>query len=247
MTVHVVVALCDNASQGIVPVPASLGDGDDPARNLYWGALYGVSGYFRRSAQWRSLPVAASKDARVLERALFRREILREGRRGEVLVLAEAWRGSHIADAIQQFLEMSRGGQPAVLRVENRDLEFGGAAHVVAFVGHNGLMDFAAPSLPRSSPPPHAGASIVLACLSHSYFSPLLEGHSVPLLMTTGLMAPEAYTLDAALVAWFSGQEPQAMRRAAAAAYARFQKTSERAALRLFVAPASPPSEVALD
>ncbi len=41
-TIHVIVALRDNASQGIVPVPAALGNGDDPARNLYWGARYGV-------------------------------------------------------------------------------------------------------------------------------------------------------------------------------------------------------------
>ena len=36
--VHVFVALADNAHQGIVPVPAALGNGDDAAQNLYWGA-----------------------------------------------------------------------------------------------------------------------------------------------------------------------------------------------------------------
>jgi hypothetical protein len=33
--IHVFVALADNVHQGIVPVPAALGNGDDPARNLY--------------------------------------------------------------------------------------------------------------------------------------------------------------------------------------------------------------------
>jgi hypothetical protein len=33
--VHVFVALADNAHQGIVPVPARLGNGDDAAANLY--------------------------------------------------------------------------------------------------------------------------------------------------------------------------------------------------------------------
>ena len=42
VVVHVVVALCDNEHQGIVPVPATLGNGQDPRNNLYWGALYGV-------------------------------------------------------------------------------------------------------------------------------------------------------------------------------------------------------------
>ena len=41
------VALADNDHQGIVPVPRQLGDGDDPANNLYWGARYGVKTYFR--------------------------------------------------------------------------------------------------------------------------------------------------------------------------------------------------------
>ena len=39
-TIHVFVALCDNEHQGIVPVPEKIGNGKDPANNLYWGAGY---------------------------------------------------------------------------------------------------------------------------------------------------------------------------------------------------------------
>lgn len=39
--VHVFVALADNR-QGIAPVPARIGNGQDPANNLYWGARYGI-------------------------------------------------------------------------------------------------------------------------------------------------------------------------------------------------------------
>ncbi len=232
-----IVALCDNASQGIVPVPARLGNGDDPDSNLYWGAMYGVRGWFRRSADWRSIPIAAATDARVLERVLYRREVVRDGRRGEVLLLAEAWQGRHIADAIRHFLEINRGEHVETLKVGERQVEFGGAAHVTVFVGHNGLMDFAAPTLPRSPVQAPAHASVVLACMSHDYFSSLLAEHSVPLLTTAGLMAPEAYTLDAALTSWFSGQSVAEVRRAAGAAYAHYQKISERAGIRLFVVP----------
>ncbi|EDY21883.1 hypothetical protein CfE428DRAFT_0008 [Chthoniobacter flavus Ellin428] len=35
--IHVFVALADNATQGIVPVPAKIGNGDDAEHNLYWG------------------------------------------------------------------------------------------------------------------------------------------------------------------------------------------------------------------
>jgi len=34
LVAHVIVALCDNESQGIVPVPARLGNGQDPGSNL---------------------------------------------------------------------------------------------------------------------------------------------------------------------------------------------------------------------
>ena len=234
---HVVVALCDNESQGIVPVPARLGNGNDPANNLYWGAMYGVRSYFRRSSEWRSLPIGKSADARVLDRALFSRELLSEGRRVEILLLAEAWQGNQIAASIEHFLAINRGEHVESLRVGDRDVAFGGASHVIAFVGHNGLMDFQAPELPRSAVKPRAHASMVLACLSQDYFSVLLKPYSAPLLTTRGLMAPEAYTLDAALTSWFSGEPASAVQLAAARAYAHYQKTSERAALRLFAVP----------
>jgi hypothetical protein len=51
-SVHVFVALADNEHQGIVPIPARLGNGLDPAHNLYWGAAAGVKTFFIRSADW---------------------------------------------------------------------------------------------------------------------------------------------------------------------------------------------------
>src|SRR3954470_23044402 len=50
--IYVVVALCDNQYQGIVPVPALIENSDDPARNLYWGAAYGVKTFFKRADNW---------------------------------------------------------------------------------------------------------------------------------------------------------------------------------------------------
>jgi len=53
--IHVVVALCDNQFQGIVPVPPKIGDGDDPRNNLYWGAAYGVKTFFQKAKDWSLL------------------------------------------------------------------------------------------------------------------------------------------------------------------------------------------------
>ena len=44
--IHIVVALCDNQYQGIVKVPAGIGNGQDARTNLYWGAGYGVKTQF---------------------------------------------------------------------------------------------------------------------------------------------------------------------------------------------------------
>jgi hypothetical protein len=55
-----------------------------------------------------------------------------------------------------------------------------------------------------------------------------------PLLATTGLLAAEAYTLEAAVAAWARGARPEEVREAAARAYAAHQRCSLRAARRLF-------------
>jgi hypothetical protein len=196
--------------------------------------MYGARTHFRRSGDWQAIPLPASQDSRVLDRAMFRRVVDRGGARGEGIVIAEAWRGDRIADAIRHFLELSRGQHAQPVTLGDRTFEAGGAAHVIVFVGHNGLMDFETPPFDRVSRSRAPRAAIVLACLSYDYFPPLLGEQTLPLLMTTGLMAPEAYTLEAALSSWFSGHTADSVRQSAAGAYARYQRIPERAALRLF-------------
>ena len=70
---------------------------------------------------------------------------------------------------------------------------------VVAYVGHKGLMDF---RLGKSftGHGSQKREAIVLACASKFYFAGALRPTGAqPLLWTTGLMAPEAYTMKAAL------------------------------------------------
>ena len=56
-TIHVFVALCDNRYQGIVPVPAKIGNGQDAATNLYWGAVYGIKTFFNKSSEWKLIEI----------------------------------------------------------------------------------------------------------------------------------------------------------------------------------------------
>jgi hypothetical protein len=230
LVVHVLVALCDNVHQGIVPVPARLGNGSDPDNNLYWGARYGIRGYLSQAPGWKRVSLKRTRSATVLERAVF---VTKE--RGKSLyVVADAWDGSRIQETISAFLEMASGRQAEVVRIGQESLSAGGDSHVVVFIGHNGLMNFDPPLvMPGRSTPARTAA--VLACASKPYFEELLRrAGAVPLLLTTGLMAPEAYSLEAGLRQWVATGEVRAARVAAADAYQRYQRCGQHAARQLF-------------
>lgn len=228
---HVFVALADNRHQGIVPVPARLGDGDAPGGNLYWGAAFGVKSYFRASNDWELVEAHATPDSAVLERCVFRYRTAR------VYLVADAYRGSEIRQAVTDFLSAAAGRNPRRLSLGSGPgavaLGIAGAADLVAYVGHDAFMDFQI--VPISGPSGKARPVIVLACASKVFFAPYLKPTgATPLLWTTGLMAPEAYTLRSALNAWIAGEAPREIREHAAEAYDRYQHCGRRAALRLF-------------
>lgn len=241
LVVHSVVGLCDNLAQGIVPVPASLGNGQKPRTNLYWGAAFGVRTFFRRHPSYRALDWARPQNRRgILDRAVFRTNVDRRGRDLQVVVVAEAWDGRRLRDATERFLQMAAGHDPedvelATPQADPRSVRAGGEAALLVLVGHNGLMDFAPPAVPTPRAGARPRAAMVLACASRGYFSPLLTSAGAsPLLLTTGLMAPEAYTLEAVITAFARGDEAVEVRRAAARAYHRYQKCGLRAAEKLF-------------
>lgn len=237
LVAHVVVALADNESQGIVPIPARLGDGDDPSGNLYWGARYGLRTFLAKDAGWSKVQVASTAlGEHVLERVVYRKKLASGA---EMFVVADAWRGEKIGAAISAFLRMSAGHD--VERIDTRiggravELPAGGSAHVVAYLGHNGLMELTPETPPVPSEDRAAQSTIVLACISGSYFGPWMKKNGAHFLLSTrGLMAPEAYTFDAALTAWFQGRSGIEVKHEAASAYCRYQKCSTRAGAALF-------------
>jgi hypothetical protein len=233
------VALCDNKHQGIVPVPQHLGNGQDPRNNLYWGAMYGVRTFWVRNAGWRIVAEPLDRPPEVLEKLVFHATIQRSGCEVDVYLVAEAWDGAEIKSATERFMWIAAGCKSETVRLKTsngfEDLQAGGAAHLVAYVGHNGLMDFSLTNLPREPSSTRRPSAIVLACRSKPYFLELLrQAGSHSLLLTTGLMAPEAYTLDAAVKSWACGDEPQQVHDSAAAAYHKYQKCGLGAARRLF-------------
>jgi len=229
-TVHVFVALADNQRQGIVPVPAQLGNGDDPGHNLYWGSAYGVKNFFGRSADWLMVGCSVKPKPEVLERCVFKH------RTTNTYMVADAYRGSEIRQAILDFFDAAAGASPETIAASQsaERLIVRGGSNLIAYVGHDGLMDFRLPLIPKKKNEVRRDA-IILACASKQYFAESLRtGGAYPLLWTTNLMAPEAYTLKSALDGWIVGENSEQIRDRAAGAYDKYQKCGLRAARRLF-------------
>ncbi|MFP4382324.1 MAG: hypothetical protein ACLFUS_17620 [Candidatus Sumerlaeia bacterium] len=241
-TIHVFVALCDNENQAIVKVRPALGRGDDPDHNLYWGAYYGVRNYFTRSNEWELL--ATMKEPRkgvILERCVFKH------RDSEVRMVADAYKGSEIKTAIGDFLDSAAGTtthtisvyqeKPGLLwssREKLFDMPAHGSADLLIYVGHNGLMDFDLESYPEG-PPGNPREAAILACSSYFYFREAIEKAGAdPILWTTGLMAPEAYVVEAAMQGWMTGESDEVLHERVAQAYMKFQHCGIGPARRLF-------------
>ncbi len=227
--VHVLVALCDNENQGIVPVPAFLGNGEDTVRNLYWGAAYGMKTFFSKSTNWQKLAVIANPKENVLERIVFKHNTQ------NVYLVVDAYRGSKMRETVDDFFAATAGARRENVALADLTLQILGSADLVAFVGHNGLMDFTLENQPAKKDD-DARDAVILACASRNYFSaPLKKTSAKPLLWTSNLMAPEAYILHDALEGWTRGETGEKVRDRAAKAYAKYQKISLRSAQNLLV------------
>lgn len=227
--IHVLVALCDNENQGIVPVPAHLGDGADPNKNLYWGAAYGVKTFFSKSANWEKLATFENPKENVLQRLVFKYK------NKDVYLVADAYDGSRIKETIDDFFGAVSGIKLENVITDNKNLQILGSANLVAFVGHNGLMDFDLKKEQIKSDEETRDA-VILACASRQYFSaPLKKTGANPVLWTSNLMAPEAYILHDALEGWISGETNEQIQTRAAKAYAKYQRISLKSAQNLLV------------
>ena len=229
-TVHVFVALCDNKYQGIVPVGKAIGNGQDPDNNLYWGCDNGVRTFFKKkSSDWVLVQSWKKLDSVILERLLFKHKT------AGVYLLADAYDGQFIKQTTTDFLTAASGKSTTLITHQKDSLYFGGASKLLAYIGHDGLMDFALPVNEQTTDTTKR-ETIILACYSKAYFTPHIKAAgATPLLWTTNLMAPEAYTLHDALRSWVAGQPPGHVQEAAAQAYARYQHCSVKAAKNLVV------------
>ncbi len=222
--VHVFVALCDNKFQGIQPVPKAIGNGKDPEQNLYWGCDYGLRAFFKKYTEWKLVRTIHHPADHVLERCVFKHA------RFNNYLVADAYDGEFIKKCTADFLEACAGKQQQKLTVSKDTVGIGGNAQLLAYIGHDGLMDFKLDSIPHRANTSKREA-IILACASKEYFAGTIQQTGAkPLLWTTQLMCPEAYTLDAALTGWLNKETDQQIHQRAATAYSKYQHCSVKAA-----------------
>jgi hypothetical protein len=230
---HLIVALCDNEHQGIVKVSGLIGNGQDPKNNLYWGAIYGVKTFFSGSTRWKKLSCFDPGESHILESCVFRHKKTKK------YMIAEAYDGREMKRAVTDYLKSLSGKNRKRIMLKMRggrsmSLMYGGFSPFVAFVGHNGLMDFSLKSYPENIDGKKRDA-VVLACASKSYFTqPLKRAGAYPLIWTNGLMAPEAYILHAVLEGWLKKESPKLIHKRAYRAYHKYQRCGLRGARGLF-------------
>jgi hypothetical protein len=87
-------------------VPARIGNGDDPANNLYWGAMFGVKTFFKRSGDWKLIAEARNPRAGILERLIFKHQFK------EVYLIADAYQVARSRTA-SMISSSSRRAAPA--------------------------------------------------------------------------------------------------------------------------------------
>ena len=234
LVVEVHVPLCDN--DVLRCGGGRLGDGDDPGGNLYWATSGGFRGWFgRRGSGWKQVHEAANPEPDVLELRVWRRWVAPAGalrargvrRRFPVFVVAHAWRGESIRAAMTAYahdLFGGRGRRDDVRRIDLADgtvLEAGGAARLVAFVGHNGWMGEADFHWPEATAGAPRRGTIAVACLTEDYLVPAVPAaERVPLLLTRSLLFAGAHAFEGAVSAFARGADMADIREAAARSYA---------------------------
>lgn len=228
LVVHVFVPLCDNDHQGIVQVSKTLGDGFSPLTNLYWGAAYGVSTFFKRASDWTLVDGPDKFSSDVLERIVF------YSKSKNTFLVADAYRGDKMKLCLSDYLESLSGKKSALHELEGKGaLALYKDADLLVFNGHNGLMDVRMPEF-KSIDGVHREASVI-ACASYGYFASVFEGlGTFPVITTRNLLAPEAYVLKAMVEAWSDLKSEDEIREAVAAAYHKYQKCGLRGARNLF-------------
>ena len=231
LVVHCYVPLCDNENQGIVPTSKSLGDGFSLRTNLYWATTHGMKNFFVKNSAWKQLSLSnfVATDT-VMERVAFER-LYKNGAR--VILVCDAYRGDMMQPCVNDYLNALGGFLPDSINYKDDFLGVGEDADMMAFNGHNGLMDFWADTVYAQKS--RLKDAVVVACASRDYFNPyFVQTNSYPLVGTTSLLWPGAMCLDRVISNWAFIRSDEEIKNSAGDAYNDVKECGQQAARNMF-------------
>ena len=231
LVVHVLVPLCDNIYQGIVPTTKSLGDGFSLRTNLYWATSHGMKRYFNELTDWKLLSSQTFQpDSVILERVVFEKKY-ENGTR--VQLIADAYRGDKIENCLIDFFNALSGTLIDTVCLGNDTIFTHSKADLVVYNGHNGLMDVWVDDVINVDGVQKDAA--VIACSSMYEFNEKLNyAKGYPLVMTTNSLYPGSFILEAIINNWAILEPEEKIRQSAGNAYHRIKRCGINGARNLF-------------
>ncbi len=229
------VALCDNDSQGIVPVKnKKICRGDDPANNLYWATSGGISGWAKKNG-WKRVFKVENPDATIMVTAVWKKTFRPGGElasrgvtdRFDAYIVGLAYRGSKIERAMVDYLHAVNHDDVQTLNLKDGStIGYGGKGHVVGYLGHNYFLDVygdaAAPLFDETRGKSTVQkATFAFACVGNQFIRPAVTRPNVYILMLNKDLAyPGAWTIGGIMDGIAQGKSSVKIHRLAARAFA---------------------------
>jgi hypothetical protein len=248
LVVEVHVPLCDNTIIACGNAKLGDGDNPETNLYWSTTPGFG-SWFNRKNSGWKrvqKLREGETGDKDVLALHVYRRSVNAPAtwkKRGapakfEIYIVVHGWRGSAIDRALAAYAEDISGQGTRTITLDKSHergtrsiaagdakvndkstLEAGGAAQIVAWVGHNRLMDIDAYTWP--APGKATKGTIAIACHTAAYMENNVPSETrVPLLMTRDFLFANAAPLEATVLAFAAGGSYAKIRLDAATAYA---------------------------
>lgn len=197
LIIHAFVALYGYDSTNISEVE-KWADGTNLITNLYWGAGYGIKTHFKKRNNWKLLFEQKNINDDILERVVFYKTF---PNKAKVYLIADAYKGYRMRKCLIDYFNALAENKLDSVKLKNKIIPGYGNSDLIAFNGHNGLMDFDIEF--NVNLPTRKKDAIAIACTSEMFFNELFERcYAYPLLTTRGLIPAEGYILSSTIESW---------------------------------------------